>query len=135
MSKKHVIAMDTHSQTTDICVKTRANGPGRWHHVKTTLPELAAVIEQVRGPRELVLEEGPLAGWLLRNLQGRVEKAEERVDRQGRGQGRSDRRGEAGGFVSGGRCIIRRAWRGWCSRRRWVCIGRVWTIGWRRPTR
>ena len=76
MSKKHVIAMDTHSQTTDICVKTRANGPGRWHHVKTTIPELAAVIEQVRGPRELVLEEGPLAGWLLRNLKARVAKAQ-----------------------------------------------------------
>jgi transposase len=71
----HVIAMDTHSQTTDICVKTRANGPGRHFHVNTTIPEIAAVIEQVRRPRELVLEEGPLAGWLLRNLKDQVEKA------------------------------------------------------------
>ncbi len=76
MSTVHVIAMDTHSQTTDICVKTRANGPGRWQCVKTTIPELAAVIERVRGPRELVLEEGPLAGWLLRNLKGYVDQAE-----------------------------------------------------------
>lgn len=75
MSKVHVIAMDTHSQTTDICVKTRANGPGRHFHVKTTIPEIAAVIEQVSRPRELVLEEGPLAGWLLRNLRSRVEQA------------------------------------------------------------
>jgi transposase len=75
MSKVHVIAMDTHSQTTDICVKTRANGPGRWYHVRTTVPEIAAVIAQVRGPRELVLEEGPLAGWLLRNLRGHVARA------------------------------------------------------------
>jgi transposase len=75
MSKVHVIAMDTHSQTTDLCVKTQANGPGRWHHVKTTIPEIAAVIEQVRGPKELVLEEGPLAGWLLRNLKDRVDQA------------------------------------------------------------
>jgi transposase len=75
MSTVHVIAMDTHSQTTDICVKTRANGPGRRFHVKTTIPELAAVIEQVRRPRELVLEEGPLAGWLLRNLKEKVDKA------------------------------------------------------------
>jgi len=71
----HVIAMDTHSQTTDICVKTRANGPGRHFRVATTIPELAAVIERVGRPRELVLEEGPLAGWLLRNLRGRVEQA------------------------------------------------------------
>jgi transposase len=75
MSKVHVIAMDTHSQTTDICVKTRANGPGHWYHVATTIPQITAVIEQVRGPRELVLEEGPLAGWLLRNLKDRVDRA------------------------------------------------------------
>ena len=76
MSKVHVIAMDTHSQTTDLCVKTQANGPGRWYRVKTTIPEIAGVLEQVRGPKELVLEEGPLAGWLLRNLKDRVDKAE-----------------------------------------------------------
>ena len=76
MSTVHVIAMDTHSQTTDICVKTRANGPGRWYHVKTTIPEIAAVIAQVRGPKELVFEEGPLAGWLLRNLRRHVDKAQ-----------------------------------------------------------
>ena len=75
MCKVHVIAMDTHSQTTDICVKTQANGPGRWHRVKTTIPEIAAVIERVRGPKALVLEEGPLAGWLLRNLKDRVDQA------------------------------------------------------------
>jgi len=76
MSKVHVIAMDTHSQTTDICIKTQANGPGHWHHVKTTIPEIAAVLERVRGPKALVLEEGPLAGWLLRNLKARVDRAE-----------------------------------------------------------
>ena len=75
MSKVHVIGMDTHSQTTDLCVKIRANGPGRHYRVPTSIPEIAAVIEQVRRPRELVLEEGPLAGWLLRNLRGRVEQA------------------------------------------------------------
>jgi transposase len=67
--------MDTHSQTTDICVKTRPNGPGRHYRVKTSIAEIGGVIEQVGRPRELVLEEGPLAGWLLRNLRGRVEKA------------------------------------------------------------
>ena len=89
MHKVHIIAMDTHSQTTEICVKTRSNGPGRHYHVNTTIPEIAAVIERVSRPRELVLEEGPLAGWLLRNLRDRVEKAmvcgsaaEERVGRE-----------------------------------------------------
>src|ERR1035437_9801974 len=75
MSTVHVIAMDTHSQTTALCVKTRANGPGQWFRVETTIPKIAAVIERVHKPRELVMEEGPLAGWLLRNLKGHVEKA------------------------------------------------------------
>ena len=75
MSTVHVIAMDTHSQTTDLCVKTRVDGPCRRWHVRTGIPEIAAVLEQIRGPRELVLEEGPLAGWLLRNLRGYVDKA------------------------------------------------------------
>lgn len=76
MSTVHVIAMDTHSQTTDICVKTRANGPGRHYRVKTTIPEIVAVLDQVRAPKELVFEEGPLAGWLLRNLRRHVDQAQ-----------------------------------------------------------
>lgn len=75
MSKVHVIAMDTHSQTTDICVKTRVDGPCRRWRVRTTIPEIAAVLEEIGGCKELVFEEGPLAGWLLRNLKGHVEQA------------------------------------------------------------
>ena len=75
MSKVYVIAMDTHSQTTDLCVKTRVDGPCQRWHVKTSIREIAEVIEGIGGPRELVFEEGPLAGWLLRNLKGYVEKA------------------------------------------------------------
>jgi transposase len=74
MSKVHVIAMDTHSQTTDICVKTRAHGPGRWFHVPTRVPEIVAVLEQVRGEKEVVMEEGPLADWLMRSLRGHAQR-------------------------------------------------------------
>ena len=75
MSVEHFIAMDTHCQTTDICVKTRANTPGRWVRVNTTIPEIRAVLEQVRRPRKLVFEEGPLADWLWRNLAPSVDEA------------------------------------------------------------
>jgi transposase len=68
MRAEHYIAMDTHSYTTDICVKTRANAPGRKWHVPTTIPAIRAVIESIRRPRHLTFEEGPLAGWLYRNL-------------------------------------------------------------------
>lgn len=74
MPVTHYIAMDTHSYTTDICVKTRANGPGRTWHVPTTVPAIRQVLEGVGRPRHLTFEEGPLAGWLYRNLKGDAER-------------------------------------------------------------
>jgi len=62
--------MDTHSYTTDVCVKTRANTPGRRWCVATTIPALREVIESIRRPRHIAFEEGPLASWLYRNLKG-----------------------------------------------------------------
>ncbi len=74
MPMEHFIAMDTHCQTTEICVKTRANGPGRKWHVATTIPALREVIGSIKKPRHLAFEEGPLASWLYRNLKGDADK-------------------------------------------------------------
>jgi len=68
MALTHYIAMDTHSYSTEICVKTRANKPGRRWSVATTIPALRQVIDSIRRPRHMVFEEGPLASWLYRNL-------------------------------------------------------------------
>jgi transposase len=68
MPVAHYIAMDTHSYSTDICVKTRANKPGRRWSLPTAIPALREVIESIRRPRHIVFEEGPLASWLYRNL-------------------------------------------------------------------
>jgi transposase len=75
MSKVHFIAMDTHSHTTDICMKTRADGPKRSWRVPTTIAAIREVIEQIERPRKLTFEEGPLADWLWRNLKGCVDEA------------------------------------------------------------
>jgi transposase len=75
MATVHYIAMDTHCHSTDICVKTRANRPGRRWQVPTTIPALRAVIEQVKHPRFLTFEEGPLADWLWRNLKDLTDEA------------------------------------------------------------
>ena len=40
----------------------------------TSIPELVDVIETVPRPRKLVIEEGPLADWLHRNLSPRVDE-------------------------------------------------------------
>ena len=51
MPTVHYIAMDTHSYSTDLCVKTQANRPGRRWHVPTPIPALREVIETIRRPR------------------------------------------------------------------------------------
>ena len=68
MPVEHYIAMDTHSYSTEICVKTRANTCGRKWRVPTTIPALREVISSIRRPRYVAFEEGPLASWLYRNL-------------------------------------------------------------------
>jgi transposase len=70
MRAVHYIAMDTHSYTTEVCVKTRANTPGTTWRVRTTIPALREAIASVPRPRHVTFEEGPLASWLYRNLKG-----------------------------------------------------------------
>lgn len=64
----HVIGLDTHCEFT---VSAVLDGRGRLlgqRRLPTAIPELRALIEGVRRPRHVVLEEGPLADWLVREL-------------------------------------------------------------------
>ena len=74
MRVEHYIAMDTHCRTTQVCVKTRANTPGRTWQVATAIPALREAIASVGRPRYLAFEEGPLASWLSRNLTADVDR-------------------------------------------------------------
>ncbi len=42
--------------------------------VATKLPAVLALIDQVRRPRAVVMEEGPLSDWLARGLAGEVDR-------------------------------------------------------------
>jgi len=75
-SKVHYIAMDTHGKTTTICVKTRVDSPGVTTTVETSIAAIRGVIEKVPRPRKMAFEEGPLADWLLRNLQDHVDETQ-----------------------------------------------------------
>ena len=44
------------------------------YRVPTTIPSLREILTHVSGSRVLVIEEGPMAGWLYRNLREHVEK-------------------------------------------------------------
>lgn len=74
MKRTNSIALDVHST---FCEGGYIDDTGReksaWHE-PTSIPELAKVIEAVSRPRKLVIEEGPLADWLYRNLLPRVDE-------------------------------------------------------------
>ena len=93
MQRKHIIALDTHGQDSEVVVTTGTGRLTRRERCPTTIPTLTEVIRSVRRPRERVFEEGPLADGLFRNLRDLVDEivcvrsAAESSDRQGVRQG------------------------------------------------
>jgi transposase len=74
MKRSHFIGIDVHCQFCEIAV---VNGSGKVVHrdrCDTTIPALLQVIDVVARPRALVIEEGPVAGWLWRGLHDAVER-------------------------------------------------------------
>jgi hypothetical protein len=68
MERVHVIALDTHCAFTAVAVLNGARVVLEQRRVATRIPELREVIEAVGRPRHVVLEEGPLADGLVRDL-------------------------------------------------------------------
>ncbi len=74
MKRSHFIGIDVHCQFCEIAV---VNATGKVVHrdrCETTIPALLRVIEEVTRPRQLVIEEGPMAGWLWRELHQGVDR-------------------------------------------------------------
>jgi transposase len=74
MKQRYFIGVDVHCQ---FCEVAAVDAAGRLVHrgrCATTIPTLAAEVEKVPRPRRLVIEEGPLADWLWRNLRSRMEE-------------------------------------------------------------
>lgn len=74
MSTEYFIALDVHCAFTEMAVVTGNGKLVRRDRAETTIPALAALLDGVRRPRRLTFEEGPLAGWLARNLTEYVEE-------------------------------------------------------------
>ncbi len=70
----HYIGLDTHCAFTEMAVVTNSGRVTRRERLKTAIPELVEAITSVRQPRRLTFEEGPLAGWLYRNLKLHVDE-------------------------------------------------------------
>jgi transposase len=74
MKRGHYIGVDVHCQFCEIVVLDGHGDVVGRARTDTTITALAAVLEKVPRPRRLVIEEGPLAGWLTRNLRPLLEE-------------------------------------------------------------
>jgi transposase len=68
MKRTHFIGMDVHCPFCEIAVVDAKGNVVRREQTETTIAALTPLLESVPRPRRLVIEEGPLAGWLWRNL-------------------------------------------------------------------
>jgi transposase len=73
MSRRHFIGVDVHCKFSEVAA---VNVVGKIIHrgrCATTIPALVEELEKIPRPRCVVIEEGPLADWLWRNLRRRVD--------------------------------------------------------------
>ena len=74
MKRSHFIGIDVHCQFCETAVVNSAGVVVSRDRCDTTIPALLQVVESVPRPRALVIEEGPLAGWLWRGLHDAVDR-------------------------------------------------------------
>lgn len=74
MRTESFIGLDIHSSFTEMAVVNTSGQITARTRCDTTIPDIVEVLQSVRRPRSLTLEEGPLAGWLARNLRQHVDR-------------------------------------------------------------
>jgi len=73
MKRSHFIGVDVHCRFSEVAVIDSAGAIVSRAQCRTNIPALILELEKVARPRRVVIEEGPLADWLLRNLQSHVD--------------------------------------------------------------
>ena len=73
MSTTYYIGADVHSKTTELAVQKRNKIVARYR-LPTTVPALSHLLDSLQGKKCLAIEEGPMAGWLYRNLNHKVDE-------------------------------------------------------------
>jgi transposase len=68
----YYIGADVHCNKTELAVE-RKNKIIRRFSVPTTIPAISEVLKSIHGRKHLTFEEGPMAGWLYRNLSKEVD--------------------------------------------------------------
>lgn len=74
MKHWHFIAFDTHSKFCEAAVVNSVGDVVNRNRCETTILGLRQIVEAVPRPRAMVIEEGPLAGWISRGLRDAVDR-------------------------------------------------------------
>jgi hypothetical protein len=74
MKRRYCIGVDVHCTFSEVAVLDASGHLCQRGRCGTSIPALIAEVEKVAQPRCLVIEEGPLADWLWRNLRAHVEE-------------------------------------------------------------
>jgi len=69
----YYIGADVHSNSTELAIEKRCKVVARYS-VPTTIPAISNVLDSLQGKKYLAIEEGPMAGWLYRNLNKKLDK-------------------------------------------------------------
>ena len=73
MTTTYYIGADVHSNSTELVIEKRNKIVARYS-VPTTIPAISNVLDSLQGKKYIAIEEGPMAGWLYRNLNKKVDK-------------------------------------------------------------
>jgi len=68
----YYIGADVHSNSTELAIEKRGKIVGRYT-VPTSILAIAEVLGSIQGIKHLAIEEGPMSGWLYRNLNSKVD--------------------------------------------------------------
>jgi transposase len=74
MKRCHFVALDTHVPFCELAAVDERGNLKERSRCGTRIPDLVELLERVPRPRRLVIEEGPLADWLWRNLRAHVDE-------------------------------------------------------------
>lgn len=69
----YYIGADVHSNNTELAIEKGGKIVDSYS-VPTTIPAISTVLDSLQGKKLFAMEEGPMAGWLYRNLHEKVEQ-------------------------------------------------------------
>jgi transposase len=101
----YYIGADVHNNSTELAIEKRGEIVARYS-VPTSITAISNVLDSLQGKKYIAVEEGPMAGWLYRNLEKKVDRfiaADPRRNKLISSDGDSDDRIDAGKLA----CLLR----------------------------